>query len=176
LSLDDRREDCRSSRRHHSSAAIDQFLKETSGRPASKVHPEGDAEVTRWPNVSRSHPKGLLRAGLFRSHRSSVTTSRATAADRRVCGCALSARLPPSLFKFTTTGESGKPRQGDILRTPPRVERHRNAVVRIAPTSGAANCSRVCDFFSLRGQVEFQTFAAVLNDGITDVRPSHPVE
>ena len=75
------------------------------------------------------------------------------------------------LFKFTTTGEGGKPRRSDILRTLSEgLKGTAMTSFGLLPQGERDLLAGYVTFLSLRGQVEFQTLAAVLSDGITDVQ------
>jgi mono/diheme cytochrome c family protein len=74
------------------------------------------------------------------------------------------------MFKFVTSGDSGKPRRADLLRTIQGGLKG-TAMPSFGLVSGTDRelLAKYVTYLSIRGQVEFETFAAVLSNSACDV-------
>jgi mono/diheme cytochrome c family protein len=151
--------------------AIDPFLKETFGTPAaSKVNIE-DAQAAATVERLALTPERLTEGGkLFRTH--CLKCHNITGDGRGNAGLWLSPYprdFRRGQFKFTTTGVSGKPRRGDLLRTLSEGLKG-TAMPSFSLLSDHERelLAGYVTFLAMRGQVEFDTYLAI-SDSKADV-------
>jgi mono/diheme cytochrome c family protein len=151
-------------------SAIDQFLKEAFGAPAAPAV-VGDAEVSIAAERLSLTADRLTEGGkLFRRH--CLQCHNLTGDGRGPAG-----RVMPyprdfrrGAFKFVSTGPGGKPRRADLVRT--ITEGLKGTAMpsfTLLPEGERDLLAGYVTYLSLRGETEYQTFAAVLRGGITDI-------
>jgi mono/diheme cytochrome c family protein len=147
-------------------AAIDQFLKDTFGTPAAPtISLAGDADASAAAGRLALTPERLTEGGkLFRRH--CLQCHNLTGDGRGPAGLWV---MPyprdfrRGVFKFVSTGETVKPRRADLLRT--LTEGLKGTAMPsfgLLPESERDLLAGYVMYLSLRGQTEYQTFAATL--------------
>jgi mono/diheme cytochrome c family protein len=155
-------------------AEIDEFLKDVFGTPAaSQVSLADDFEVAAAADRLGLSAQALVEGGkLFRYH--CLKCHNLTGDGRGPAGLYV---MPyprdyrRGLFKFVTTGEGRKPRRADLMRT--LTDGIRSTAMPpfgLLPESERDLLARYVTFLSVRGQVEFDTFAAVLSGATAGVK------
>jgi mono/diheme cytochrome c family protein len=154
--------------------AIDQFLKDTFGTPAASLLATRDGAGSAVDRLGLT-PEALGEGGrLFRYH--CLKCHNLPGDGRGPAGLYV---MPyprdfrRGMFKFTTTLEGQKPRRGDLMRT--LNDGLRGTAMpsfSLVPEHERDLLARYVTFLSIRGQVEYETYAAVLADPTTDV-PVH---
>jgi mono/diheme cytochrome c family protein len=153
-------------------AAIDQFLKDTFGTPAAPtVALAGNAEVSAAAERLALTPDKLAEGGkLFRRH--CLACHNMTGDGRGPTGLSVTPYprdFRRGYFKFTSTGDAGKPRRTDILRTlAGGLKGTAMPSFGLLPDGQRELLAGYVTYLSLRGQVEYQTFAAALTGATTD--------
>ena len=153
--------------------AIDSFLMNTFGTPAaSRIVASNDPDVGTKAEALGLSPESLTQGG--KSFRYYCLNCHNITGDGR--GPAANSMYPfprdyrRGLFKFASSGEGGKPRRVDLMRT--LSEGLRGTAMPpfglLAETERDL-LARYVTYLSIRGQVEFETFAAVLSGETTDV-------
>ena len=160
-------------------AAIDRFLKETFGTPAApKVELTSDAETVSVTERLGLSPDALTEGGkLFR--RQCLQCHNLNGDGRGTAGLWV---MPyprdyrRGQFKFVSTRDTGKPRRADLLRTISEgLKGTAMPSFGLLPEGEREHLARYVTYLSIRGQVEFETFAAVLTGRSGDV-PSIAVD
>jgi len=155
-------------------AEIDAFLRDAFGTPAdSRVVLAEDCTVTAEAERLGLSSDMLVEGGkLFRYH--CLKCHNITGDGRGPAGLYV---MPyprdyrRGLFKFVTSGEGGKPRRADLLRT--LADGLRSTAMPsfgLLPEQERDRLARYVTFLSIRGQVEFDVFAALQSGTTTDAR------
>lgn len=154
-------------------AAMDAFLKASFGTPAAPggALPSDESTSARVEHLGLT-PDALASGGkLFRQH--CLQCHNINGDGRGTAGLWV---MPyprdyrRGVFKFVTTGDTGKPRRADLVRT--ITDGLKGTAM---PSFGLLSehdrdlLARYVTFLSIRGQVEFETFAAILTGTTTDV-------
>jgi mono/diheme cytochrome c family protein len=153
--------------------SIDSFLKGTFGTPAaSKIAASNDPDVGAKAEALGLTPDSLTQGG--KSFRYHCLKCHNITGDGR--GPAANSMYPfprdyrRGLFKFVSSGDGGKPRRADLMRT--LSDGLRGTAMPpfgLLPETERDLLARYVTYLSIRGQVEFETFAAVLSGETTDV-------
>jgi mono/diheme cytochrome c family protein len=153
--------------------AIDAFLGDAFGTPAaSKIALPDDPQVEARAEALGLTTDNLTQGGkLFRYH---CLKCHNITGDGR--GPAAHSMYPfprdyrRGLFKFVTSGEGGKPRRADLVRTlTDGVRGTAMPPFGLLPEAERDLLARYVTFLSIRGQVEFDTLAAVTAGETGDV-------
>lgn len=152
--------------------ALDSFLKDTFGTPAaSRIAASDDPDVGAKAEVLGLSPDSLTQGG--KSFRYYCLKCHNITGDGR--GPAANSMYPfprdyrRGQFKFVTSGEGGKPRRADLMHT--LADGLRGTAMPpfgLLPETERDLLVRYVTYLSIRGQVEFETFAAVLSGETTD--------
>lgn len=154
-------------------AAIDQFLKDSFGTPA-----EPRVAIANAPGIADAAERLTLTAErlseggkLFRRHCDKCHNT--TGNGRGPTGLWLSPYprdFRQGYFKFTTVVGSGRPRRSDLMHTlDAGLKGTAMPSFSLLPERERDLLTGYVIYLALRGQVEFDTFAAVLTTGASDV-------